>query len=384
MVDEKELNELFHDILMIREKYKIINDLTQDKFNIFRILRMESDEVNTHSAFIAELLNPNGSHNLSSAFLEEFIKMFDVHSIDIKSVKVLKEEYVGRVRNDGSEGGRIDLHIKSNTGSFIIENKIFAEDQPNQLLRYHNAYPQAMLFYLTLNGIEPSEYSKGKSEIKFVAISYMKDIINWLDKCVGIAANYPLVRETLNQYINLIKSLTGQTKNKDEEVDILKIVTGSKKNTLAFLYLDSNSGKIKEALNEKMINEIKDLASELNAEVKFDKSLGKIYNGFSFRFKDFENIPVCFEPQRNGLQDIIFGFVKNLVPEEMIKPLVDNYRKEISEPKHNTPAWIVYSNWHEYRWWGNPEYEKVITGQFKCDLRKILESFKKILVQSKL
>ena len=43
-------------------------------FNIFSVLRLETKEVRLHSAFLAELLNPEGSHGLGKQFLELFKK----------------------------------------------------------------------------------------------------------------------------------------------------------------------------------------------------------------------------------------------------------------------------------------------------------------------
>ena len=44
-----------------------------EDFNIFSVMSMESDEVFTHSALLAELLNPSGSHGLGSAPLKLFV-----------------------------------------------------------------------------------------------------------------------------------------------------------------------------------------------------------------------------------------------------------------------------------------------------------------------
>ena len=43
-------------------------------FNIFNTLGLRTEEVRLHSAFLAELLNPQGTHGLSSLFLEAFLK----------------------------------------------------------------------------------------------------------------------------------------------------------------------------------------------------------------------------------------------------------------------------------------------------------------------
>lgn len=44
-----------------------------EKYNIFSVLRMETAEMETHSAFLASLLNPDGDHGMKDAFLESFI-----------------------------------------------------------------------------------------------------------------------------------------------------------------------------------------------------------------------------------------------------------------------------------------------------------------------
>ena len=44
-----------------------------ESFNVFDILGLSTNEVRLHSAFLAELLNPNGTHGLGSQFLFAFI-----------------------------------------------------------------------------------------------------------------------------------------------------------------------------------------------------------------------------------------------------------------------------------------------------------------------
>src|SRR6266446_1112235 len=51
-----------------------ISALTGEHFNVFRILGLEAAEVRTHSAFLAELLNPKGSPGQGDLFLRLFLK----------------------------------------------------------------------------------------------------------------------------------------------------------------------------------------------------------------------------------------------------------------------------------------------------------------------
>ena len=77
------IQNLLTQIHVIQKKYDDIAEITGENFNIFKILKLEAHEVKTHSAFLAELLNPMGSHSLKDAFLKLFIEI--VVSDDVES-----------------------------------------------------------------------------------------------------------------------------------------------------------------------------------------------------------------------------------------------------------------------------------------------------------
>ena len=49
-----------------------------DFFNIFNVVGLRTDEVRLHSALIAELLNPKGSHGSSFHFLQAFLEQLGI------------------------------------------------------------------------------------------------------------------------------------------------------------------------------------------------------------------------------------------------------------------------------------------------------------------
>src|SRR5690606_40500724 len=57
---------------------------------------------------------------------------------------------------------------------------------------------------------DPSDSSKGGLETgkHFSIISYRDDIIAWLQQCLDISAEQPLLRESIKQYLLLIKKIT--------------------------------------------------------------------------------------------------------------------------------------------------------------------------------
>lgn len=225
----EKIKNLLKQVGIVQRKNTEILDASGSRFNMFSVCGVNHYE-NTHSAIIAELLKPNGTHGLKYKFLESFIQ-------SLGSDFILEEfNYENsRVRTEHTtEEGRIDILIEDDQKkAIIIENKIYAGDQPEQLKRY-NRYAQTyingyQIIYLTLWGAEASEQS-GEG-VPYLPISYDRHIINWLNNCVGISARFPIVRETIIQYINHLKQLTNQdmdTKNKEEITQILSNIDNLK------------------------------------------------------------------------------------------------------------------------------------------------------------
>ena len=91
-----------------------------ENFNIFNVLGLSSSEVRLHSAFLAELLNPNGDHGLENKFLKAFIEIVIGKKtnldFDTKSAKTYVEYNIGAISEDYKEGGRIDILIHDENG----------------------------------------------------------------------------------------------------------------------------------------------------------------------------------------------------------------------------------------------------------------------------
>ena len=210
-------------------------ELSGEKFNVFSIMGMESDEVRTHSSIIGELLNPKGSHSLGSKPLELFIKQVfsfkEDFIFDYDSSVCQKEIHIGKINEDKTEGGRVDLIVKDCTGvKLVIENKIYAPEQKNQLERYKKQYPNAEILYLTLEGDDAKSKGNLIVDKDYFLCSYKESILNWIENCAKEAFDKPMVREVLNQY--LIRELTNQTTNKKMSEKIVEIIKGNYQESL--------------------------------------------------------------------------------------------------------------------------------------------------------
>jgi hypothetical protein len=267
----EQIQNLLNQISIITKKNAEILDASGGRFNMFAVCGVNHYE-NTHSKIIAEFLNPNGSHGLKAKLLDQFIatlgNKFTINGFDAANARIYTEYAAAE--------GRMDIVIEDHRHhALIIENKIYAGDQKEQLKRYNqfaeNKYGEGnyQILYLTLSGGE-AESAEG---VTYECISYKEDIINWLDKCVSVAVRHPMVRESINQYINHLKQLTNQdmdTKNKEEIVEIL----ANPKNLKAAQKIHQNYDAIFDSIARKYILPKLEKFEDENKKLKFDYPTG--------------------------------------------------------------------------------------------------------------
>lgn len=266
-------------MLIAHKKEKEV--LLGEKFNIFSILKMERKENETHSAFISELLNPNGTHLKGNAFLRLFLSVLENDTIDIDSAKVKTEHYIGKKDIEKKTGGRIDIYIWDVKGNTIsIENKIDAGDQDVQVKRYHNHNKgNNTVYYLTDYGKNPSDNSKDelKANDDFFNISYKKEIIDWLQLCLQESYDSPILRESIKQYMILVKKITNTMENKEQkELDDIIL-----KNIKESAFIASNYETVVQDIRRSVRNSVLDKLTQ-NLSSSYNISKGhKIYETYA-------------------------------------------------------------------------------------------------------
>ena len=371
-----ELEKLLNAIKEIVDREKTLQEAKRtrgENFNIFNVLGVSTSEVKLHSAFIAELLNPNGNHGLGEKFLKIFIDEISNKSIgdnsnrdfnfDTLSIKdVIVEKDIGPIKEE--HGGRIDICLEDKNGCYvIIENKIYAGDQDNQMKRYWN-YAQKMckgditryrLVYLTLDGHDPTEGSLcGLKSKDYICLSYKNDIISWLNRCVELSVRHPLIRETIIQYIETLKQLTYSDMGNSN--NILEIM--SKKEYLDTLFVIANNlnGVICNIINKALHPQLMSLAKEKGLELNFTENKGWMtdsYAGWSFCHPDWTNFYIAMEFESRGLGGLIIGFhKKDNKRREDIKCWDELWKRTTTKQKSNQ-NWI----WRDFNPsnWNNPD-----------------------------
>ena len=310
-MNDEIIQNLLDEILKIVKKNNDELDRTGARFNMFQICGVNHYE-NTHSKILAELLNPQGSHSMKDGFLKAFLEIVIKDDFKISTAKC-------RIHTElSTEEGRMDIFITDNTNIICIENKIYAGDQYQQLKRYAKSLTKSStqwkIFYLTLDGHEVSEQS-GKG-IENTPISYDKEIIQWLDKCIELSQDKPIVAQTLIQYKYHIKKLTGTSleekymdqtkelilKNRDNLAAAIEVKRILDDDAIYNLLLEPFIENLKEYLQEKFNN--------TNIEGESDMVYLQKFSHFTFSFAN-NKFYLKFEFQRKRFDDLRFGIWGN-------------------------------------------------------------------------
>ncbi|BDB52251.1 PD-(D/E)XK nuclease family protein [Flavobacterium ammonificans] len=294
------LKTLLQNATIIQNKYNDLAEYSGENYNIFDILGVCSNEL-SHSSILTNLLDAKGKHGQKDVFLKLFLEQInnrfkeEPHSyydyfkkFNTSNSTAKKEIHLGGVNFETVEGGRVDIVITSEQENIIIENKIYAGDQDQQLLRYNNYYRNQPIIYLTLEGKEPTGGSKGGLILNqdFICCSYQIDIKEWLEKCIKEMTNKPFIRETLNQYLILIQQLTNQSNNNKMSEEIRDLITVENVNLIPIINQELNN--IVEELKQKIFKLIGNPKIELNENKYIDIVINQDGDGVYIGYKYFE------------------------------------------------------------------------------------------------
>ena len=240
-----------------------------EPFNVFSVLRSEHDEVNLHSRFLHALLDyrqPSDEHREN---LEDFLcSIVGIDKLDLDGTTVKRE----------SDNIDILIRDRSSMQAVVIENKIWAGDQQEQLWRYAKRLKKQgytpHLLYLTLDGHDPSENSVGGLDPKCIkCISYKENLPPWLKRCQKRAYDEPALRESVAQYLHLIEKLTGTDYKEAYMTDLKELFLKDEKNLNLVLVHDLQNAmtearvsllhKLWQEIDHKLREEISDLPQQL-------------------------------------------------------------------------------------------------------------------------
>jgi len=347
-------------------------------YNIFTLFHGFSDEVNLHSNFIASLLDPNGDHYKGDLFLKLFLETcgIDDFSIDTSRATVFKEFK------------HIDIYISDGKKHIILENKVYAKDQPTQIARYIETIIQnkdaededIYVLYLHPDGDLPKEYSLGDyktnqdetklvkkgSTINFKVISYEDEISNWIDKCKNEVSNITDLNVFLSQYKDVIEMIYNRYKRIDK-MEKANLVEVFKENYAAVLDIVNNHQEVrKEIINEFFKN--------------LSKELEKIYpeeNSYKVGGEEVASNKYCQPIKIESENWKLFNFAIEFTGANLTKPIMGFVKKDktidlskIDNTKNSDDFWIESKEIS-----GGDICKSIVAGGFENILLKNIKDF---------
>ena len=413
------MEELLNKINLLLQEESIIKREKKKRgeyFNVFEIMHAQSDEVHTHSAIIAALLNPKGIHGCRSVFLSLFMEKLsdllqtdlelpDYEEYDLEKCKIYVERYAGNLTSDKEEGGRIDIIIEFKSAkrdrdyAVILENKIYANDQAKQLYRYKQFADKQygkghyLIIYLTLDGHYPSEGSITSKEymlkdgVDFCRMSYGDFILEWLSACKDKASSVPIVRETITQYYNLIAKMTNRDMETSINEELINMFANRRNISAVFKINQIYNDVLNRVCNTTLLEQIKEIADDLNLHCKCRQTNWcKRWNGqFFFSKHEWRHFCIGFEFMRDNLSDFNYGIrYKEEAEKETLTDVEEKIRKRLTDGRFRQNSWWVFFKPFKYNNWNDDVFIRLYNGEIKLEIKRNVEELLIVLKNIKL
>lgn len=381
MDDIKNIKYLLRDINVVRKKFEE-RKKNEDNFNVFTILRKESDEVYLHSRFLTALLDPNGPHRLGTIFLNSFLDRVESDfEYNEKSLEVYPNN------QNRSEYKEIDICFIDRIAqkAVMVENKIYHRDtnheDKGQLENYYGRLIEEdnipedgiEVYYLTLDGHKPSEESVKlsgrylKLEDKVKCISYSAEILEWLRTTVKECYNRPSLRESIIQYIKIVENMTNNDLNVDEIKELSNLIGQNEDNLQSTRVLLDNFIHIKwhtiHDFWEELTEELTDRGFKVQYQVENEDIDYLVHGNQKTRKVDLEieiknkNVPIWIKDEYD---EWLFWGVYNDEENTIPKILISKINKLVSEYREfeSDEYWLCY------KFFGDIEQEKICFSNF--------------------
>jgi len=229
----------------------------------------------------------------------------------------------GTASDETDNYGRIDLLVDGEGFCYPIEVKIYAGNQNQQIKRYAQfaaKVQDSQVYYLTLDGHEPSEDSTGGAD-NFVCLSFGKHIRPWLVRCGEISWQTPAVAETIQQYIHLVDKLT-QSSEGDPFMEIIQKTVGmSQANYEAAAAIESTLEPLRAEMMRRVFREIEEhigsrlqkhsSSYEADAAHFYSSARKKVWPSLTYLVKRCDDLSIAFRVEVDEILFCGFAFFDN-------------------------------------------------------------------------
>lgn len=309
MIEKSDLNIFFS---LAETKIKLAEEVKRyygkeiaPNFNSFNFWSIDENKV---SEIIAFFLNPHESHEQGDIFLRHFVKEMNLDFFQFCETDKINVKCEFTTFNKR----RIDILIRKNGYEEIIaiENKIYVDtaDQTNQIIEYlhfleSKAKKKFKLIYLaprnkvisseSISDIEKSTYMNNG---QLVLLTYEDHLITCLEGFERMSQNIR-VRSFLSDFVKKLKSMYMGEKSINLQDVVIDLINENHKNLEISFLIQNSLDEVKKQLKSELLNQIKEIGSELDLEV----------NQLKLRPKKWTKHDITFNYESGGL---LFGIMR--------------------------------------------------------------------------
>jgi len=312
-MEETEYKNFFEEFKKFRELQNKQKESGLNDFNLLTTVLKYDDEVRLHSRMIGNLIDPHSKHYQGTLFLEKFLKEIDLldWGLNLANVKVYIEYH------------NIDLYVTDGIKHIIIENKIWAKDQPCQLIKYINIIKEEYdlrednsdipkiediyTIYLTPRDKEcPKEHkvengyisgipekldecsNKEKKlenyQTKYKKITYKEEIISWLDSIYSEVYNILNLSEAIKQYRSVVEIVIDE--HKGNVMTLKEYLVDNKSLYENIGGIKNEIDNLKDDINKDFWDDLaKKLDTEFDLDDKHEKVQTRKFERLEFEYK---------------------------------------------------------------------------------------------------
>ena len=184
------------------------------------------------------------------------------------------------------------------------------------------------------------------TDINYYKMSYSQDILQWVNECISISVDNPIVKETLIQYKKLVEKITFQTRSVEMTNAIIKQIINSKDDIKSAIIIANNVDELKIKLIVKYLKpELIKIAKKYSLLLDFPEDIiGQKYWGWDLYKKNWTTLRIRFEFGEEDFNELIYGFVLKKSSKSL-----DNYLRKIAP--HKSKAFAFYEWFDEFQYW---------------------------------
>ena len=204
-------------------------------------------------------------------------------------------------------------------------------------------------------------------------IGYNDEILTWLGRCQQIAVQHPIIRETILQYINLIKELTHQMENDKNKQALLEAMTRNIDAT-ATIYTVPQTEYIAYLLQNFVFPRLQTVADELGLKFGYTSNLlsGVKNSSLYFFNPQWHRAGIMFSTETSNFREFYWGISYYEGNEKLHVPEPFKLNCMTSSP---TAYWPYgWARLDKYKDWDSSAMPDMVNGQFAGYIKQKLET----------